>query len=166
MSAQENDSITTQGGMGVDAGFDDEFIPDDARPVCLRCLEPCDPRQYYCDKCGSYDVINPLTPYIAFVNIPFNYSIFLTMWRKIWYDKDTAAVSRVCYLLMITMFVPIFLVIGLPLVPIYVIRSSRLRKVALAVLLVVAIVVLVLFYYLQLRGIRTMCGPLTRGCFI
>jgi len=53
--------------------IDDEFVGDDALPLCAKCLKPCKPLQYYCDKCGSYDAINPLTPYIGFVNIRFNY---------------------------------------------------------------------------------------------
>jgi len=44
---------------------DDEFIPADAWPICLKCLKPCHPLQYYCDKCDSNNVINPLASYYA-----------------------------------------------------------------------------------------------------
>ena len=72
---------------------DDEFIPVDALPVCMKCLKPCHPLQYYCDKCDSNDAINPLTPYIGFVNIRFNYGIFLTMWRRAFHDRDTSVAA-------------------------------------------------------------------------
>ena len=68
--------------------IDDELIPDDALPLCAKCLKPCKPLQYYCDKCGSNDAVNPLTPYIGFVNIRFNYDIYCTMWRKVWDGSD------------------------------------------------------------------------------
>jgi len=107
--------------------LDDEFIPDNARPVCPRCLKPCHPLQYYCDNCDSNDAINPLTPYIGFVNIPFNYGIFLTMWRKIWYEKDTPIIKRIFYFFMIGWFAPVLLIVGLPLLLIGKIEQPKLR---------------------------------------
>jgi hypothetical protein len=123
---------------------DDEFIPADARPVCMKCLKPCHPLQYYCDKCDSTDAINPLTPYIPYVNIRFNYGIFLTMWRRIFHDRDTLAATRLFYLFMLTMFVPIILVMGVPLLLIFKIPRS-VRKTTIIALCIAAILLLIFF---------------------
>lgn len=123
---------------------DDEFIPADARPVCMKCLKPCHPLQYYCDKCDSNDAINPLTPYIGFVNIRFNYGIFLTMWRRIFHDRDTSTSTRLFYLFMLTMFVPIILVTGVPLLLIFKIPRS-VRKTTIIALCIAAIFLLIFF---------------------
>ncbi len=125
--------------------LDDDFIPEDAQPLCLKCLKPCHPLQHYCDSCDSNDAINPLTPYMAFVNIRFNYGIFLTIWRKIWYEKDTSTISRLFYLFMITMFVPVFLIIGLPSFLIFRIPQPGLRKATIITLFIIAIVLFIFF---------------------
>ena len=125
--------------------LDDDFIPEDARPLCPKCLKPCHPLQHYCDSCDSNDAINPLTPYMAFVNIRFNYGIFLTIWRKIWYEKDTSTISRLFYLFMITMFVPVFLIIGLPSFLIFKTLQPGLRKATIITLFIIAIVLFIFF---------------------
>lgn len=125
--------------------FDDDFLPDDAQPLCPKCLTPCRPLQYYCPYCDSNDAINPLTPYIAFLNIRFNYDIFCTMWRKIWYDKHTWMVSRMFYLLMIALFVPFFLVLGLPVLLAGKIAQPGLRNATTLLLCLIAIILLALF---------------------
>ena len=134
---------------------DDEFIPVDARPVCLKCLKPCHPLQYYCDKCDSNNAINPLTPYIGFVNIRFNYDIFLTMWRRIFHDRDTSVAARLFYLCMLTMLVPMILVMGLPLLLVFIIPRST-RKMIIITLCIVAVVLLIFFIrYELITGLPT-----------
>jgi len=91
----------------------DESLPDNALPICSKCLKPCHPLQYYCDNCASNDAINPLTPYIGFVNIRFNYDIFCTMWRKMLCDKSTSTVVRIFYLAMI-IILPALLIARIP----------------------------------------------------
>lgn len=137
-----------------DGKVDNDFIPDDARPVCPRCLKPCHPLQHYCNNCDSNDAINPLTPYIAFVNIRFNYGIFITMWRKTWYDRNTPIISRLFFLFMITMFVPEFLVMGLPLLLVYKIPEMKLQKLTVITLYVIAIILLVVLLFYLLSGGR------------
>jgi hypothetical protein len=134
--------VSDQGGQ-----VDDEFIPDDALPLCPKCLKPCQPLAYYCDNCGSNDAINPLTPYIPFLNIRFNYDIFCTMWRKIWYEKNTPAVGKFFYLLMFIVYAPIVLMVGLLLFLIYKIPQKQVRKAILAALVAVIIVLLVLYAF-------------------
>jgi hypothetical protein len=124
---------------------DDDFVPEDAWPVCPRCFTPCPPQQYYCTHCGSNDAINPLTPYIAFLDIRFNYDIFITMWRKIWFEKDTSMIKRLFYLLMVTVFVPIFLVVGLPFLFVQKTSQPELRKTTMILLCVIAVVLFVFF---------------------
>ena len=80
-------------------------------PLCPRCLTPFDPLQHYCENCG--EAVGQLTPYIPFVNVRFNYSIFDRMWKAIWFDKDTPFIKRLFYLLLIITCVPIMLV-GVP----------------------------------------------------
>lgn len=128
---------------------DDEIIAADALPICLKCLKPCHPLQYYCDKCGSNNAINPLTPYIGFVNIRFNYDIFLTMWRRIFHDIDTSVATRLIYLCMLAMFVPAFLVVGVPLLLFFEIPHSA-RKMTIITLCIIAVVLVIFFFRYEL----------------
>lgn len=51
----------------------EDKIAAEGLPVCLNCLRPYDNvLEYYCPHCGSNEAANPLTPYMAFVNIRFN----------------------------------------------------------------------------------------------
>ncbi len=85
----------------------------DSVPICLRCLTPYEPLQHYCDKCG--EAVGTLTPYIPFVNIRFNYSIFGTMWRRMWHVEGVPIAWKILYAFLILLMVPIML-IGLPFV--------------------------------------------------
>jgi hypothetical protein len=125
--------------------FDDDFIPDNALPLCAKCLKPCDPLQYYCDKCDSYDAINPLTPYIGFVNIPFNYGIYFTMWRKIWGEGETSIIIKLSYLLFIVIGLPIIVIVGVPMHLIYKIPQRQVRN-AILVIFVLGLIVLLILY--------------------
>ncbi len=146
MSEKDKNNFT----KGEAEQLDDEFIPNDARPLCLKCFTACHPLQYYCHNCDCDDAINPLTPYIGFVNIRFNYGIFLTMWRKLWHDKNTSIISRLFYLFMITMQVPGFIVIGLPLLLIYKIHRTRFREITMIAFFIIAIVLFILFFRYKL----------------
>lgn len=125
--------------------FDNDFIPDNALPLCVKCLKPCNPLQYYCDKCSSNDAINPLTPYIGYVNIRFHYDIFLTMWRKIWGNDGTSILIRLFYLIFIVVYAPIMVIVGVPMHFIYKIPQRRVRNTVLA-LLVLGLIALLIFY--------------------
>ena len=148
------------GDIKQDEQVDDEYIPADAQPVCMKCFKPCHPLQYYCDKCDSNDAINPLTPYIGFVNIRFNYGIFLTMWQRIFHDKNTSATTRLFYLCILTMFVPIILVMGVPLLLIFTIpRSvSKTTKIALCI----AAILLLIFFGLGMFFAGLSTRPIIR----
>jgi len=93
ISPEELDKITTQ--------------------VCERCLTPvARPRQHYCSKCGN--ATSDLARYIPFVNIAFNYSIFATLWQRI-RQPETPAGQRVFAVVIILLFAPVMLVVGVPL---------------------------------------------------
>ncbi len=63
-------------------------------PVCLNCLRPYDDSlEYYCPHCGSNDAANPLTPYIAFVNIRFNVGVVGKLWRR-FQGRQSATIAR------------------------------------------------------------------------
>jgi len=81
------------------------------QPVCLKCLHPFSPGTHYCENCG--EAVGQLTPYIPFVNIRFNYSIFGNMWKHIWRRKDTKWYTKIFYLILIISFVP-WLILYLP----------------------------------------------------
>ena len=89
---------------------DKENIQDttdpDTLPLCLKCLSPATPLQYYCDKCTGDDVINPLTPYIGFVNIRFNCGMYCTLWRRLWYDSNMKTWLKTFSLLLLIIIFP------------------------------------------------------------
>lgn len=98
---------------------------DQEVPVCLKCFTPYQPLQHYCQKCG--DTVGQLSPYIPFINIPFNMSIFATMWRRIWFEKGVRLTSKVSYSVMIILFAGVML-IGLPFAVIAKLRSKKTQE--------------------------------------
>lgn len=79
-------------------------------PVCIRCFRPVDPLSHYCPHCGQ--ATGQLTPYIPFVNIPWETCIWGQIWRQIW-SRDVSLPGRAFRLFMIVWNVPVML-IGLP----------------------------------------------------
>ena len=76
-------------------------------PVCIRCFRPVDPLVHYCPNCGQ--ATGQLTPYIPFVNIPWEMHIWGQIWRQIW-SRDVSLPGRVFRLLMVVWNVPIMLI--------------------------------------------------------
>jgi hypothetical protein len=85
----------------------------DAIPLCLHCLRPCNPYDYYCSNCDSNDTVNPITAYLPFVQIRYNYGFFGKVWRKVWYENQTAEIIKILYLFFIAFFVPFLLLAGI-----------------------------------------------------
>ena len=140
---EENQNNPPAGNFEEAEQLDDDFIPNDAQPLCPRCLRPSHLLQHYCGNCDSNAVINPLTPYMPFLNIRFNYGGFCIMWRKIWYEKDKSTICRLFYLFMIIMFAPVILIVGLPLLLIgKIIKNPELRGTATTVFWVLAFLLL------------------------
>jgi len=76
-------------------------------PLCLRCLRPVDPRAYYCPYCGQ--ATGQLTPYLPFINIPWEVGIWGQMWRQVWSPRVSIP-GRIFRLLMIVWNVPVLLI--------------------------------------------------------
>ena len=90
----------SQKDLTTDSGADDGFIPEGAWPVCPNCFQPCNPLHNYCENCGSNEAINPIAPYLPFVNIRFNYGGFVTMWRGM-RRRDVPRLRKWVYMFMI-----------------------------------------------------------------
>lgn len=88
-----------------DKKLDDEFVPDDARPLCPNCLKPCNPLQNYCDNCDSNETINPLASYMPFVRLRFNVGMLGKLLQRIWYDKHTSIIYKLFFLFLIILAV-------------------------------------------------------------
>jgi len=99
MSEKEQDNLPAKDCEQIDES-DNDFIPADARPLCLKCLTICHPLQFYCHNCDCDDAINPLTPYIGFVNIRFNIGMLGKLGRRVLYDKEVSTIWRVIFLLL------------------------------------------------------------------
>jgi hypothetical protein len=97
--------------LDSDQFVDDDYIPDDAKPLCPNCLQPCDKLSYYCNNCGSHQAINPLTAYMPFQNIRYNYGGIGVMWRSLCNFKDTPTWLWVVYLIIFIVCAPILFIV-------------------------------------------------------
>jgi hypothetical protein len=147
-----NNSNLIPGDDETNGQFDNELIPDDAWPVCLKCLKPCHPLQNYCPNCDTNEVINPLASYMPFERIRFMCGFYGKMWHIVWYDKEASIIFRLACLLLIFMFAPILLIVGFPLLLIRKTHEPKLQtalKVVLYIIVFIIFMVLLYFYLLQ-----------------
>jgi hypothetical protein len=79
-------------------------------PVCPHCLTPFHHLQHYCEKCGK--AVGLYVPYLPYEGIPFNWSIFGEMWKRLRSPK-TSWFAKAFYLFMIIVFAAPMLV-GVP----------------------------------------------------
>jgi hypothetical protein len=124
---------------------DDEFIPTDALPLCLKCLKLCNPLQNYCDSCDSNDVINPLASYMPYVRIRFECGIYGKMWRKVLYDKEASIIFRSLCMFLTFAFAPILIIVGLPLFFIGKIENPQYEKTFETVFYLLLLMLLLIF---------------------
>ncbi len=76
-------------------------------PVCLNCLRPYDDvLEYYCPKCGSNEAVNPLAPYMAFVNIRFNVGLVGRVWRRFERRQNATIARRLLDLVIVLLYFP------------------------------------------------------------
>jgi len=132
------------------ASLDEEFIPDNALPLCPNCLSPCNPLQNYCGNCDSNEVINPLASYMPFVRIRFAYGFFGKMWRIMWYDKEASTIFRLLCLFLIIFYAPILLIVGLPLFLTGKIPEPQLQRPTVAAFYIIAVFLWMIFIYFNL----------------
>ncbi len=90
------------------------FEPYGEVPVCSQCFSPCTPGQDYCSHCDSNEVINPLASYMPWERIRFSFGFFGKMWRMIWYDKKAGVFMKLLCAVLIVLFAPIIIIVGLP----------------------------------------------------
>ncbi|MCE5185641.1 MAG: hypothetical protein LLF76_05900 [Planctomycetaceae bacterium] len=91
----------------------DENPNQSGLPLCPNCLTPCSPHDYYCPNCGSNSPVNPLATYMPLQSIRFEAGVYGQLWRKCW-SPQTHLLKRIAYILVFVLFVPVLLVIGLP----------------------------------------------------
>lgn len=127
---------------------DDEFIPADARPLCSKCLKPCNPLQNYCDSCDSNDVINPFASYMPFVRIRFWCGFCGDMWRTVLYDKEASIILRSLCLFMTIAWAPILIIVGFPLFLIEKIENPELQRTVETVFYILLVPLLILYFML------------------
>jgi hypothetical protein len=136
---------------------DDEVIADNAVPLCPKCLKPLHPLQSYCADCDSNEAINPLASYMPFVNIRLTCGFFGKAWRAIWYDEEFPIALKFACLVVIVLFAPILLIVGLPLLLIGKSPGPRLGAKTTAALYLIAFLLLVVFIYFYV--FRTAFSP-------
>lgn len=137
--AEQNDKEVTD--------VNDDFIPEDAWPVCPKCFKPCNPLQNYCDKCDSNDVINSLASYVPFVRIRFMAGFYGKMWQRIWAGKDTSIALKLVYWIVIIFGAPIIVIVGLPLQIIGKIKNPQAQKTATTALYILLFALLAAYLY-------------------
>ena len=129
------------------ANVSDDFVPEDAWPVCPKCFKPCNPLQNYCENCDSNEPINPLASYMPFERIRFTAGMFGKIWRRIWDSKDTSTGLKLFFLIIIIMGAPIMLIVGLPLLLIGKIKDHRIRKTAATVFYILLLLLLLSYLF-------------------
>ena len=85
-----------------------------ARPLCSCCLEPVDPLEHDCPRCG--EAVGTYTPYIPFVNIRFRYNFLGRVWKRVWEEGDHPLHERCACFLFLVVVSPSLVLIGLPFV--------------------------------------------------
>lgn len=96
-------------------------------PCCTICGRPYVRGQYYCEHCGT--VVGNLTPYIPYVNIPFNYGPFRDMWRGLIGAEKMSLGKRIVSAVVIgTNSFGIFVLAGLPFAILDWVRRKRRRQ--------------------------------------
>ncbi len=124
----------------------DDLSVDDAVPLCPNCLRPCDPHQYYCEKCGSNQAINPLATYLPWINLRFNYAGgFGNLWRQTWQRKNVPLFVKLFSVFLMILFVPIMLIVGAPFLLTATIKDPARRKNATIAGYIIAAVLVILY---------------------
>jgi len=90
--------------------FDEVDVGEDKGeevPVCLKCLAPVDPLDYYCRHCN--EACCQLTQYLPFKNLQWQATVWGRMWRQVW-SRDVSVWGRIFRFLIIVWMVPVLLV--------------------------------------------------------
>jgi len=93
--------------------MESQKLADNAMPLCPNCFSECDPKDNYCPNCDSNEAINPLASYMPFVDLRFRVGMIGKLWRKTW-APDTQTIDRCINIMLLMLFCPLILLIGLP----------------------------------------------------
>ena len=88
-------------------------VADNAVPLCPNCLEPCNPLDNYCPNCDSNEAINPMATYMPLESVRFTAGLYGKLWRKTC-APDTQTIDRCINIVLMMLFCPLILLIGLP----------------------------------------------------
>lgn len=107
----------TQNEAGNTEIPENDPIPDIAEqeevPLCPNCLEPVNPLLHYCRACGSTDAINPLTTYMPWESLRFEYGGYGKLWRMIVQRRRPAWQTALLVLILLVaapIAIPLFVV--------------------------------------------------------
>lgn len=111
---------------------DNEYLDENALPLCPNCLTPCDPRTYFCQNCKSIEAINPNATYLPYVRILFAAGLIGKAWRK-HLSKDNKSffdwiLSSLFIILLMLLYAPIVLLIAFPFILFDVLKKKRLNR--------------------------------------
>ncbi|HUU43168.1 MAG TPA: hypothetical protein VMX57_05280 [Planctomycetota bacterium] len=101
---------------------DDVACDPEEIPCCTGCGRPYVKGQYYCQHCGT--AVGNLTPYVPYVNIPFNYGPFTDLWKTLRGEAGAGIPRRILAAFVIILMSPI-MIIGLPIVFIEWLRNRK-----------------------------------------
>ncbi len=121
----------------------------EATPVCPMCLQPCDPKTYYCPRCGSNSPINPLASYMPFVDIRFKTGMVGRLWHRSVEEPDAGILKRVALLVMAVFYSPLIL-LGLPWAMAEKLRKRDYRQV---LFMIPGLLLLLLYLWILVSGI-------------
>lgn len=99
MPDEKNDNLN---GDVASETMDDDYLPPDARPLCPKCLQPCDPLQYYCTNCGSNEAINPLASYMPYLRIRFAVGLVGKLYHRARDSKAPLILRILFWIILIT----------------------------------------------------------------
>jgi hypothetical protein len=95
-------------------------------PCCTGCGRPYRPGQNYCEHCGTG--VGQWTPYIPYVNIPFNYRPFGDLWAGLSGREHVGWGRRIFYFLLYLLYAPIILAVACPFVIVEWWRTRKTRR--------------------------------------
>jgi len=99
--------------------------PGEGIPCCTNCGRPYVKGQYYCQHCGT--AVGNITPYVPYVNIPFNWGPFTDFWGILKGRKDASPGMYVLCLVVGLVLLPT-LIIALPFLLIELFRNRKRRQ--------------------------------------
>ena len=83
-------------------------LDEDSEPVCLYCSSEIKPDEHYCSNCQN--VVGKYTEYQPYEGIPFSYSLYGNLWKRIWYKSDLSLFLKFFYVCFLLFFMPFYII--------------------------------------------------------